>query len=857
MDQAKSDIDKAFTLAPQNGLALALQSIIAVVQNEKDKALTLALEATKAEPESVSVKMALSYADQANFDLSKALVAVQEATKIDLQDALARARLAELWLAHGELDQALESAKQAVALNPREARAQTVLGFAYLTEIKTSEAKDAFEKAITLGQADPMPRLGLGLAKIREGDLEQGRKQIEIAATLDPNNPLIRSYLGKAYYEEKRDPQAEVQFQQAKELDPNDPTPYLYDAIRRQTINRPVEALHDLQKSIELNDNRAVYRSRLLLDSDLAARNVSLARIYEDLGFQQLALVEGWKSVNQDPANYSAHRLLADSYGALQRSEIAQVSELLQAQLLQPLNSNPVQPRLGEAAPAILAGAGPVAPSFNEFNQLFIRDRHQLLVSGIVGGQSTLGEEVILTGLEGRYSYSIGQFHYETNGFRTNDYLNQNIYDVFAQTSLTPKASIQGEVLFNGTRNGDIDLRFDPTISPTLSDQKKDITYRLGLHYSVTPGSDILASFFYAHTNDNFIDLTPVGAPPGSSEIGNDGTRGYNGEAQYLLTTNRLDLIAGAGYFDGKDTSDITVVLAGFPLPPIMEHPREYHTNFYVYSHIKLPINTTLTLGGSVDLFKGPPIDRDQLNPKLGLISNLTPSTTLRIAVIRVLKRPLIENQTLEPTQVAGFQQYFDDLDATESWREGIGIDQKFSLDVFGGLEFSKRQVAEPVNFLSTGVTIVKMHEQLGRAYLYWTPFTWMAANAEYQFEGFDSPMSVPLGITNTPPKITTHRVPFGLDFFHPSGFFAKLKATYVDQEVNYFNVSSVSFEPGEDHFWLLDASIGYRLPNRLGIFTIEAKNIFNQGFQYQETEFANPLFQPKRLIFTKLTLAF
>ena len=82
----------------------------------------------------------------------------------------------------------------------------------------------------------------------------------------------------------------------------------------KQNINRPVEALHDLQKSIELNDNRAVYRSRLLLDEDLAARSANLGRIYNDLGFQQLALVEGWKSVNTDPANYSAHRFLADSY---------------------------------------------------------------------------------------------------------------------------------------------------------------------------------------------------------------------------------------------------------------------------------------------------------------------------------------------------------------------------------------------------------------------------------------------------------------------------------------------------------------------------------------------------------------
>ena len=135
-----------------------------------------------------------------------------------------------------------------------------------------------------------LPRLGLGLAKIRDGDLVEGRKEIEIAVSLDPDNSLIRSYLGKAFYEEKRDKMADDQYGMAEKLDPKDPTPFFYEAIKKQSINRPVEALEDMQKAIELNDDRAVYRSKLLLDSDLAARSASLARIYTDLGFQDLAL---------------------------------------------------------------------------------------------------------------------------------------------------------------------------------------------------------------------------------------------------------------------------------------------------------------------------------------------------------------------------------------------------------------------------------------------------------------------------------------------------------------------------------------------------------------------------------------
>ena len=157
---------------------------------------------------------------------------------------------------------------------------------------------------------------------------------MRIATLLEPKVSLYHSYLGKAFYEAKEDKLTEQQLALAKELDPRDPTPYFYDAIRKQSVNRPVEALEDLQKSIDLNDNRAVYRSRFLLDEDLAARGAALGRIYREQGFQQLALVEGWKSLSQDPTDYTAHRLLSDSYSVLPRHEIARVSELLQSQLL-------------------------------------------------------------------------------------------------------------------------------------------------------------------------------------------------------------------------------------------------------------------------------------------------------------------------------------------------------------------------------------------------------------------------------------------------------------------------------------------------------------------------------------------
>src|SRR4029078_10611371 len=185
-------------------------------------------------------------------------------------------------LSSGRFLAAERAAQAAVNANPGESRAHTILGFVHLAQIDTKAARSDFEAAIERDSSDPLPRLGLGLAVIRDGGLKTGREEIEIAVALDPTNSLIRSYVGKAYYEEntkERDKLAATQFGLGKELDPKDPTPWLYDAILKQTQNRPVEALQDLQKSIELNDNRAVYRSRLLLDEDAAARSASLAEL--------------------------------------------------------------------------------------------------------------------------------------------------------------------------------------------------------------------------------------------------------------------------------------------------------------------------------------------------------------------------------------------------------------------------------------------------------------------------------------------------------------------------------------------------------------------------------------------------
>jgi len=884
VDEANQNIERALNLEPNNSDALSLQAIIAVVQNEKEKALSFAQKAVEANPNSATPQIALSYAQQSSFNLEGARASLEKAVQLEPGNALAWARLAELQASFSELDKALETAQKAVSLDPNLSRTQTVLGFAYLNQVKIGESMAAFEKAIQLDQADPLPRLGLGLAKIRKGDLEEGRAEIEIAASLDPNNSLIRSYLGKAYYEEKRIKQDEAEYQIAKELDPKDPTPYFYDAINKQTTNRPVMALRNYQKAIELNDNRAVYRSKLNLDSDEAARQSALARIYSDLGFQELALVEGWKSVNTDPTNYSAHRFLADSYSARPRHEIARVSELLQSQLLQPTNITPIQPRLAESNLFLISAQGPGALSFNEFNPVFNRNGATAQFSTLVGEHKTIGGELVLAAIQNKLSWSLGYSLFDTNGWRDNADQDDKIANAFVQYELTHKTSIQAEYKYRDLENGDLQLRFfeDDFLSDHDEEQKTK-TFRLGFRHSFTPNSTLIGNFQYQDADEDETTRPAVTFPvtfvESDTELDSDA---YNGELSFLHRSNYINLVAGGGYAD-IDAEQETTVFTTYdptflvpqpnpnPPPPIIFAPLPprtsvtspdrdtEHVNGYLYTYIEPVKSLTITVGGSYDDldFDGDlSKDRDQFNPKLGITWNPFPDTTLRGAAFRTLKRTLITDQTLEPTQVAGFNQFFDDWNATESWRCGGAIDQKFADSLYGGTEYTYRNLSVPFNVFSpagTTLEITKWEEKIFRAYLFYTPNDYLAFRAEYLWERFERNEDFADGAK----LVETSYVPLGFSFFHPSGLSASLTSTYIDQQGSYNRQSATAtFENADSQFWVVDAAIKYRFPKRYGFFTVGVSNLTDEDFEYFDTDRDNPRIQPDRYFFASITLA-
>ncbi|MGR9087626.1 MAG: TonB-dependent receptor domain-containing protein, partial [Gammaproteobacteria bacterium] len=708
-----------------------------------------------------------------------------------------------------------KAARRALALDPGLERTQTVTGFSYLLRMEADEAMEAFQKAVYMDSTSPLARLGLGLAKIRKGDLEEGRHDLEIAAILDPNNSINRSYLGKAYYEEKRSDLSEDQFKLAKERDPKDPTPYFYDALKKQSENRPVEALHDLQSAMALNENRAVYRSKQLLDADRAARGASLARIYDTLGFDQRGTLEASQSIALDPTNYSAHRFLSDSYVRFPARGAAQTSELLIAQLLQPININPIQPHLSVSNRSQPIGLGISEPLFRDFTRVFERNRPQLTVSGLYGNLDTGGDEAVLSGIHDNLSYSFGQYHFATDGFRDNADIRHDIYNAFLQAAITDELNVQFEYLHRKTEQGDLIQTLDP--EKTFFTDRSDLTqnkFRGGLHFKPHSSIDLIATAANLPSDVNIFSI-------------DRGTRthrieGWAGDVQLILNSDAVDFIIGGNTYDKSES----VTLKGQSANQQTEG-----NSFYTYSYIQLPYNILGTLGVNRTYFETTTSFEDTPNesysrwqPKIGIQWDPMPYLKFRFAYAESLKASLFADQTIEPTQIAGFNQLYDDFNGQHSTLYAAAVDFNWPELFFAGFQFNRRDL----DIVDDSKFKPQRQADAYTGYFNWMLTSNMTLNAEYTVERDNI-------YTGLITDLKTYKIPVNLRYFDPNGIFAQLGMTYVAQNqwnIDAFNGGTVSTS---ESFVLADAAIGYRLPKRLGVISLEVRNLLDKHFNYND----------------------
>ena len=145
------------------------------------------------------------------------------------------------------------------------------------------------------------------------------------------------------------------------------------------------------------------------------------------------------------------------------------------------------------------------------------------------------------------------------------------------------------------------------------------------------------------------------------------------------------------------------------------------------------------------------------------------------------------------------------------------------------------------------------------QAYLYWLPLEALSVTARYEHGRYGSEPIPLLGYSH----MKTERLPLEIRYFARGGFTIGARASYVQQEGEFqSDFQQTPFDPppfayGEDRFFVLDAFVGYRLPNRRGFLSLNADNLLDESFQFQDVDPTNPSLFPERLISFRFTLAF
>jgi hypothetical protein len=281
----------------------------------------------------------------------------------------------------------------------------------------------------------------------------------------------------------------------------------------------------------------------------------------------------------------------------------------------------------------------------------------------------------------------------------------------------------------------------------------------------------------------------------------------------------------------------------------------------YAYANVNFPRPVTWTFGISYDDLDASLISVKEVNPKIGMQLNITDDVLLRAAYFQFVKPVLANNQTLEPTQVAGFNQVFDDTNGARSKRWGVGLDWSPLDNLFVGGEATWRYIDLYSIFVGAGQKF-DLNEQTHRVYMNWLPIPELALSAEFVYDRFQTSDSNLTLRTDFPEKVETYSVPLGVRYFHPSGAFAGVGVTYVNQDVKRSDNQQFGLGGGNDNFFYVDTSIEYRLPKRFGIISFGVTNLLDTAFHYQDDGFrefqdlpsVGPYF-PERLFFGRITL--
>jgi Tfp pilus assembly protein PilF len=827
--------------------------------------------------------LAESYYQQSRFDLEAARDAVRKAVSTAPEFGFALARLAELEFSFGRIAPAHVILDRSLALSPENPQAVALQGFLLAARNQVAPAIAAFDRAIALDSGLANAWLGRGLCRIRQGKIEEGREDLLVAAATEPQRAILRSYLGKALIITYEHPLARHELELAKQFDKNDPTAWLYSALLNQLDNRINRAVSDLERSQALNDNRAVYRSRELLDQDRAVRGVNLANIYHDATLTTVAYREAVRAVHEDYANFSAHLFLANSFNRLRdprqfnlRYESPWLSEYLVANLLAPVGGGTLSQLV----------------STEEYSRLFERDRLGLVSTTEYLSNGDWLQAAAQYGRAGNFAYALEEVYRSQNGYWPNGDSERLTVSAQSKVQISPKDDIFLQAIYYDAEGGDLaqhhsvdevnrSVRFEETQEPLLI---------AGYHRAWTPFSHTLLmaarlhdSLSFTNSVQSMIDLDLDRVVPGSvgrfplplhyeSEL-----EIYTAELQHIWQWRNYVTIVGARYQTGEfDTTnampEIRPSFLAIPATAKRVEADLERVTMYAYQHWE-PLSPLRLIGGlSYDRltfpenFRNPPISSgdestSRLSPKAGLIWSLATNTTVRGAYTRSLGGVSIDQSfQLEPAQVAGFAQTFRSLlpesvagSAAASRHEtfGLALDQKLPTGTYLGVagewleSKGTRQVGafrypfsapfpavpsitpEELHFRERTLH-VSANQLLGEQWAVGLAYRVSKADLSDEFTEVPSGTEEIEGFVRREHlEATLHQIHWQAAWSSPIGLFATFDSVFSSQDNSGYSPRLL-----DDHFWQFNIFAGYRFPRRKAELSIGLLNITDQDYR-------------------------
>ncbi len=890
---AVGQVDQAAAVLGQIGagdekntrLADALRLLITAVKGQERPA-NLPAASVNDPLATATALLAESYYQQSRFKLEDARSAARAASEKSPSFGFAWERVAELEFSFGRTQETAMALDKGLQFSPRHAQGIALKGFVLAAQNRITAAQETFDQAIAVDNALGHAWLGRGLTKIRRGQADDGRADLQVAAALEPQRALLRSYLGKAFSNANDHERAERELALARTLDPNDPTAWLYSALLARQQNQINRAVRDLEQSQALNDNRRLFRSRLLLDQDTAVRAANLASLYRDAGMTDFSRREAARAVDADYANHSPHLFLAESYDILRdpnqvnlRYETPWLSELLLANLLAPV------------------GAGTLSQSVSqqEYSKLFERDRLGLSSSTEYFSRGEWHQYGSQFGTFGNTSYAIDAEYHSSPGQRPNNDKQQlTLYGKFKQ-QFTPHDSLLVQTIYYDAEAGDLAQFYDPgTASPTFRlKEKQEPNVFAGWHHQWTPDSHTL--LLAGRLHDDFTLADPSGSTLTVNRNTEDAITGivprgfgvdlhseleaYTGELQHILTTHGHTLILGgraqAGDLDNQAALEIKP--GTFPGPNVFPPTRQrtahniHRYTIYAYDHWQVFDSFRLSAGLTYDYLdfprnsEIPPLSdgqehKDQISPKAGLEWSPSRYVTLRGIYSRSLGGMFFDQSVrLEPTQIAGFNQGFRSLipesvvglmPGTEFETGGAALDLKFKTQTYVSLfgevlssegdrtagSFDWRTAMLPATPSSLGEQLdyrersvgVIVNQLVGESFSLGASYRLSEAELHDDFVELPSTATTAGGFNpNRDLTGTLQEVNLFARVHLPCGFFSEFNSIWLVQS----NRGYTPDLPGDD-FWQLNLFAGYRFPNRVAEIRVGLLNITDQDYR-------------------------